>query len=110
MLKLVDKYFDTNKIPLGTKIKFAEEKQRYTVRSSNVAFTICTKPFNLYHTVLYTIIDFNNSIRGAEDLIFGVGAESDEECNEMLERLTNAESGISYRNNIPLAVESLILK
>lgn len=96
-------YYD--KIPVGLKIKFLEEKQAYTVRASNKFYSVCTKPFNAQKTVLYTIIDWTNKIRGPENLVFGMGAESDEDCKEMLERLTNAESDISHRNNCPLKIE-----
>lgn len=86
------------KIPVGAKIWFDNEKQGYTVRASNVAFCVCTKPFNAQKTVLYTIIDWEQGIRGPENLVFGFGAETDEECEEMLERLTQGESDLSGRN------------
>jgi len=94
------------KIKVGTKIKFAEEKQRYTVQCCNDRFVICTKPLNCMKTVLYTIIDFQKNIRGTENLIFGMGFETIEQCQEALERLTKGESEIS-RNRIPLVIESL---
>lgn len=93
---------------VGDKIKFTEETQKYTVRACNGIFAICTKPFNLLHTVLYTIIDISRQIRGTENLVFPMGAETDEQCEEMLERLTNGESEISTRNQIPLMVDKLV--
>lgn len=98
-------YYEDSKIPVGSKVKFAEEKQAYTVQASNVAFTILTKPFNARKTVLYTIIDWKYNIRGTENLVFGFGAESKQDCEEMLERLTQGESQVSSRNNIPLNIE-----
>jgi len=35
------------KIKVGDKIKFLEEKQKYTVMSMGKRYIICTKPFNL---------------------------------------------------------------
>jgi len=67
-------------------IYFKSQKRPYKVRASNAWFAICTKPH--FKTVLYTIIDFHEQIKGTENLVFGMGAETDEECNEMLERLT----------------------
>ncbi|QWS68207.1 hypothetical protein SEA_VANLEE_90 [Gordonia phage VanLee] len=84
--------------PVGTRLWFADEAQPYTVRASNVAFAVCTKPFNLRRTVLYTVVDWRNEIRGTENLVFGFGAETDEQCQEMLARLTAGESEVSYRN------------
>ena len=89
----------------GDKVKFVGEKQRYTVRACNYRFAICTKPFNLKRTVIYTIVDFKEWIRGTENLIFGAGAETDPQCRRMLRRLTKGETKISHRNNIPLHID-----
>lgn len=95
----------SSKVFEWSKIKFKEEKQKYTVISSNKFFLICTKPFNVQKTVLYTIVDYTNRIRWTENLVFWMWAETKEECDEMLERLTNWETEVSYRNNIPLDIE-----
>ena len=81
--------------PVGAKLWFRGEKQGYTVRVSNVAFAICTKPFNARKTVLYTIVDWEQGIRGPENLVFGLGAETDEQLKDMLEGLSNGESEVS---------------
>lgn len=91
---------------VGDKIKFRSEKQRYTVRACNERFAVCTKPFNPRKTVLYTVIDFQRGIRGTENLIFGAGAETDEQCAEMLERLASGFTEVSRRNQIPLDIEN----
>lgn len=96
--------YEFRKIPVGAKIWFEGEKQGYTVRASNVAFCVCTKPFNARKTVLYTIIDWERKQRNYEDLIFGMGAETEKECQEMLERLTNGESEISERGPAKLRI------
>ena len=38
-----------------------------------------------------------------------MGAETDEDCNEMLERLTTGETEISHRNNVELRIEKILL-
>ncbi len=93
------------KIQVGTKIKFESEKQKYTVQASNGVYTVCTKPFNAQKTVLYTIISHLEHVRGTENLVFGMGAETREECEEMLERLTQGETEVSHRNRVPLDIE-----
>ena len=98
-----------NMLPIGTKIKFAEEKQAYTIRASNRFYCVCTKPFNPRKTVLYSVIDLVNDIRGTENLVFGLGSETDEECRNMLSRLTFAELDISRRNYISLNIEKIVL-
>ena len=95
------------KIKKGTKITFIEEKQAYRVMAIGKRFAVCTKPFNLKKTVLYTIIDIDNKIRGTENLIFGMGAETEDQCKEMLARLEIGDSEISYRNRIPLLVRKI---
>ena len=90
---------------VGDKVKFRNQKQRYTVQACNELFAVCTKPFNPRKTVLYTVIDFMENVRGTENLIFGMGAETKEQCREMLERLTTNETEVSYRNRVPLDIE-----
>jgi hypothetical protein len=85
------------------KIWFAEEKLPYTVQARNERFLVCTKPFNLKHTVLYTIVDLKYGIRGTEDLIFCMGYETKNHCEEALKRLDSGESGLS-RNIIKLNI------
>lgn len=83
---------------MGAKLWFEGEKQGYTVRASDCTFAVCTKPMNALKTVLYTIVDWEQGIRGAENLVFGMGAETDQECEEMLQRLSSGESEVSGRN------------
>lgn len=85
------------KIHVGSKVKFESEWLRYTVQASDDRFAICTKPFNLMKsfsnpkkcTVLYCIIDFEEDVRGPENLVFGFGAETRKQCEEMLDRLNS---------------------
>lgn len=74
------------------------------MRACNSRYAICTKPFNPNKTVLYTIIDFEKDIRGTENLIFCMGFETDELCNEALARLQVGESEVSYRNRVALDI------
>lgn len=91
----------------GNKVKFFGEDGYYVVRTANLSFAVCTKPFNLKKTVIYTAVDYKNNIRGTENLIFCAGAESDEECEEMLQRLTFGETEISGRNWTNLNIEKV---
>lgn len=51
----------------GDKIYFKEEKRPYTIMACDERYLICTKPFNLKKTVLYTIVDLLEGIRGADN-------------------------------------------
>jgi hypothetical protein len=55
----------------GQRIKFAEEKQSYKIVAANERYLICTKPFNLQKTYLYTIVDLEGKRRGPDNMIFG---------------------------------------
>lgn len=73
--------------PIGTKIKFVKEKGAYVIRARSRRFIVCTKPYNPKRTVIYTIIDLQEKVRGPENLIFGMGAETDQQCADMIDRL-----------------------
>jgi hypothetical protein len=95
------------KLKKGDKVWFPGQKQGYTVRTRNGRYIICTKPFNPKKTVMYTIIDMKQQIRGTEDLIFCMGFETDKQCEEAMRRLVNGESEISRRNRVPLVIEKI---
>jgi hypothetical protein len=95
------------KVPVGSKIKFKKEKQRYTVQASNERYAVCTKPMNALKTVLYSIVDFEQNIRGTENLIFCAGFETKELCEEALDRLSKGETEVSYRNRCELDIERI---
>ena len=78
---------DLSFVPTDTRVWFAEEKQPYKVRARSSRYLVCTKPFNPLRTVLYTIVDLEEKVRVPENLVFGMGAESDEDCVAMVERL-----------------------
>lgn len=73
--------------PIGTRIWFSEEKSPYRVRARSSRYLVCTKPFNLRRTTIYCIVDLEENVRGPENLVLGMGAESDEDCVNMVKRL-----------------------
>lgn len=89
---------------VGQKIWFSDLKRPYTVRACNSRFAVCTQPFNLQKTVMYTIIDIDKRIRGTENLVFCMGFETDEQCENALERLTCGDSEVSRRNFVGLDI------
>jgi co-chaperonin GroES (HSP10) len=95
-------------IKLGSKIKFKGEKQAYKVIASSSRYAVCNKPFNVKKTTLYTVIDWREKVRGTENLVFGMGAETPKDCQEMLDRLENGETQVSFRNRVPLKIESIV--
>lgn len=100
-----------DKCPIKTKIWFEEEKRPYSVRAVSERYIVCTKPFNLRHTVLYTIIDLKNGMRGTENLLFITGAETDEQCEYIISRLTDPyePTFLSRRNSIPARITKIQL-
>lgn len=89
---------------VNQRVRFAAYKRPYRVRACDDRFVICTQPFNLKKTVLYTIIDLQQGVRGTENLIFCMGFKSDQDCKDALKRLQNGESEVSRRNMVALDI------
>lgn len=97
------------KINKGDKIKFKTEVQQYTVRAVNKRYVICSKPFNARKGYLYSIIDFEENIRGGHDRLFNCYGYADRDFREMFADLVRKKIEISYRNRIELDIERIIL-
>ena len=91
---------------LGAKVYVKAYKRPLTVRARNRRFAICTRP--AFGSVLYFVLDTHRGVRGPENLIFGRGAETDEQCHEMLIRLTAGRSEVTHRNCVPWDVEKVV--
>lgn len=87
--------------PIGSKIYVAGEKRPYKVQAADSRYAIATKSH--FGTVLYTILDFKNKIRGKDNMVFSAGYESQQDCNEALIAL-NDNMEVSRRNCVPLDV------
>ena len=92
-------------LPVGGKVKFHNEVKPYRVAARNERYIICKKPFNLRKTYFYTIVDLQEGIRGACNLIFGANFETEQDCNERILELVNGEMEVSYRNRVDLHVD-----
>lgn len=57
-------------LKIGDKVYFARDKRPYTVKAHDERFAICTKPFNLQQTCLYTIIDWTKGQRNRNNMVF----------------------------------------
>ena len=112
---------------VGDKIYFAEEKRPYTVRACDERYLICTKPYNFKpETVLYTIVDLKEGIRGTDGYSLGpYSYYSTEDCESFLKELQESDrlkkrcgnewvdigaGHISYRNRIKLNVSKILEK
>ena len=91
---------------VGDKIHFDGERNAYTVRACDSRYLICTKPFNPKKTVLYTIVDLQEKVRGTENLVFGMGFETDEDCQEALQRLQSEEQRLVIEIELDLNSKS----
>lgn len=104
------------KYSVGDKIYFAEEKRPYTIRACDERFLICTKPYNFKpKTVIYTIVDLVERIRGTDNYSIGwCDYYETEDCEEMLKELQETYKNvdvpmiegtfISHRNRIDLNI------
>lgn len=91
-------------LPVGGRVWFAEDKRPYTVQARDDRFIVCTKPFAAKKTVLYTVVDLNEDVRGTDGFIFGLGYESRNDCEDALRTIVEHGQGITRRNCVPLNV------
>lgn len=106
-IKTNESLSDLSGLLAGDRIWFEGEKRPYTIKAADKRFKICTKPYNIKHTVIYSIVDLDKQIRGTENLIFCMGFETTELCEEALERLRKGESEISHRNYTQLKIKKV---
>ncbi|HAH93678.1 MAG TPA: hypothetical protein DCM01_07525 [Dielma fastidiosa] len=92
-------------LKVGDKVKLACIKRKWTVKAVSERYIILTQPFNLKHTVLYTIIDLKRMVRGTDNLIFGHGYETDEDIEDAISLLREGKMGVSYRNFVPIDID-----
>lgn len=85
----------------GQRVWFSDGKKSFKVREANEKFAICTQPYNFKpETVIYTIIDFENNIRGMDNMVFGVhDYYSDEDCAEAMKELLSGDLEVSRRHH-----------
>lgn len=93
------------KVSVGDKVYVPNEKRPYTVKARDDRYIICTKLFAAKHTVLYFIIDLEEKRRGPDNMVFGAGYETNEECAERLKELQDGKMEVSFRRGIPLDIE-----
>lgn len=82
----------------GDKVWFAEEKLPYTVKavSGDGRWAVCTKPFAARRTVIYTVVDFREQVRG-RDNFHGLGYETDEQCRDAVAMFEAGDAEHSHR-------------
>ena len=93
------------RVEVGDKVYIPNHKRPFRVRARDDRYIICTKPFNAQHTVIYFIVDLVDKWRAPDNLIFGLGYETDEDCQERLRQLQGGEIGLSWRRGIPLDID-----
>lgn len=96
------------------RVRFAGERRAYTIQARGERYLVCTKPFALRNAVIYTVVDLRHRVRGTEDLAFGLGAGTREECEDMLARLEGRDphigftTEVSHRNRVNLEVTAVL--
>lgn len=93
------------RVNIGDKVCVPTDKRPYTVKARDERYIICTKPFNVRHTVLYFIIDLLNKWRAPDNMIFCSGYETTEDCQERLKELQDGTIELSRRRGIPLDID-----
>ena len=88
---------DLKRVKTGDSIRLRGERIPYRVQCVGERYVVCTKPFNLKHTVQYFIIDKREGVRGPDDRVFCAGYETKEQCEERLKELEDGEMEVSKR-------------
>lgn len=91
-------------VRVGDKVRIPNEKKRYTVMARSRRYIICTKYFNLQHTVKYFIVDLKEQLRGPDDQVFCSGYAL-QQCQERLEELESGLISLSQRRSIDLDID-----
>lgn len=97
------------KLDVGNRIQFDDDRYWYTVQAVGTRYVVVNRPYHAgtlhgQTTTVYAILDFVKMRRGPENLVFDFGAETRNQCHEMMCRLEAGDTEISYRNNIPLRI------
>jgi len=101
--------FQFIKMNIGTKVWFPEEVKPYTVKAKSERFAILTKPFNLQQTVMYTIVDLAEKIRGTNFWVFNPYDYTNQKDIELcLKELESGECEISQRNRVHLSIAKIL--
>ena len=92
------------RIQPGDRLRFGEERNGYTVQavSTDGRWAVCTKPFKARRTVIYTVVDFVNDVRGVDNLVFGLGYETREDCEAMAALFEAGDAEHSARRHPPI--------
>lgn len=90
-------------LKVGDPVYVTGESKPYRVKCRDERFIICTKPLNLYHTVMYFIVDLENHRRGQDNMGFSFGYETQEQCEKRLKELQNGEIEVSIRRGVALS-------
>lgn len=99
---------ETQRLHVGDRVFFEEETRGYTVQavSPDGRYVACTKPFAAKHTVLYSMLDVENSVRGVDDSIGNsLGYETPDDCQRAVNMFYRGDHGFSGRRRpIPLRI------
>lgn len=88
----------------GDRVRFSDEKQaRFKVKAASERFVVLTKPFNAKRTVIYTIIDLEQGVRGPGGS-WGTGYETDAEIADAMEKLHDGTASVSQRRSVTLDI------
>ena len=90
------------RVEVGDKVYVPLDDKTYDVRARDDRYIICTRPYE--DTVMYFIVDLVNRWRAPDNMIFGSGYETDEDCQERLQELQNGEIELSRRRGLRLDI------
>jgi hypothetical protein len=93
-------------LSVGDIVYFKTDKKPYTVNANNDSFTICTKPFNIKKTCLYTIIDWQQEKRNKNNMVFNpYNYMEQEDIDRCLADLSDSENVVNISSRRPVKLD-----
>jgi hypothetical protein len=97
-----------HRFEVGDRVTFFGDLQPFKVQAAGTRFVVLTRPYNPKRTTTYTIMDLEEWVRGTENLVFSMGFETREQCEEALARLESRDeeirTEISRRNRVAIVI------
>jgi hypothetical protein len=100
-----------NDLGVGDLLYLYPDKKPYKIKACNEEFAICTKPFNLQHTCLYTILDWRQGKRNRNNMIFNpYDYMIQDDIEKCLRDLTDSKHicKISHRGIVDIEITKIV--
>ncbi|GEK44424.1 hypothetical protein [Acinetobacter johnsonii] len=93
---------EAKELVVGQQVKFSDDHLWFTVQARDERFIICNAEAK--NNTFHTIIDLDQGVRGADNLVFHQGYDNQSECEARLKDFISGEIEVSSRNRVLLSI------